>query len=98
MAKPMADMWIHNKQYDRLRVLIKDEGEELVLSRGEVAYVLAAGEGSHQPSFSIVMAEDSIEVSASHAEGCLLFKEPSRSKNSGKQTSGVWDRELDGGS
>ncbi len=98
MAKPMAEMWIHNKQHDRLRVLIKDEGEEHVLSRGEVAYVIAAGQGGHQPAFSIVMAEDSIEVSALHAESCLLFKEPSRSKNSGKQTSGVWDRELDGGS
>lgn len=97
MAKPMADMRIHNNHCDRLRVLIKDEGEELVLSRGEVAYVFAAGVGSHQPTFSIVMAGDSTEVSASHAEGYLLRKEPTKSKNSGKPTSGVWDRELDGG-
>lgn len=97
MGKPMVDMTIHNSQCDRLRVLIKDKGEELALSRGEIAYVLALGEGSHQPTFSIVMAGDSIEVSASHAEGYFLRKESSKSKESGKPTSGVWDRELDGG-
>ena len=87
-SETTADLRFCNNPYDRLRVLIKDEGEELVLSRGEAAYVLAAGVGGYQPTFTVVMGEDSIEVSASHAQGYFLSKEPPESKNSGKQTSG----------
>jgi hypothetical protein len=97
MGKPMVDMTIRNGQCDRLRVLIKDGCEELVFSRGEVAYVFAAGVGSLQPTFNLVTAEDYIEISASNAEGYFLTKEPPKSKNSGMQPRGVWDRELDGG-
>ncbi len=93
----MVDLKIRSNYCDRLRVLIKDAGEEHVLSRGEVAYVLAVGVGSHQPTFTLATAEDSIEISASRAEGYFLSKEPPESKNSGTQTFGVWDRELDAG-
>lgn len=95
MGKPMCDMTIQNKHCERLRVLIKDSGEELPLSRGEVAYILAVGIGSQQPTFALVTAHDSIEISASHAEGYFMRKEPPNSKISGTQASGVWDQEVD---
>lgn len=95
MGQKIVDMIIVNNQSDHLCVSIKDAGKEIVLSRGEVAFVFATGVGSNQPTFTLVTAADSIEVSASDAEGYLLAKETPKSKPRGTQTDGLWDRELD---
>ena len=56
-------MKLFNNHCNLLRVLVKDTGEELVLFRVELTYVVSVGVGSHRPTLTLVANDDSIEIS-----------------------------------
>jgi hypothetical protein len=61
MVKPMSELKIHNNRTSPLRVVAKNDGEEILVSKGEAESVVALGEGYKCLSFSLSTTDESVD-------------------------------------
>ncbi len=97
MGKLSSELTVQNNRGQPILVILKESGDEQMISVGEAVLVFALGIGSRPPKFTVVASNDSIEVFTSDSDASSLFKLPTGSeKKHGTEPFGVFDRELDG--